>query len=73
MNLEEQPERYVEPEVEVWMPRPRRMSRDSVVCGRFSETIVRTAPRARVIGRGRMEARRWKQRPGREVRMYEKA
>lgn len=34
------------------------MSRDSVVCGRLREMIVRPAIKASVIGRGRMEAMR---------------
>lgn len=58
INRLEEPLRYVEPEVEVWMPRPRRMSRDSVVWGRLRETIVRPATKASVIGKGKMEARR---------------
>ena len=58
MNLDEEPDRYVEPEVEVWMPKPRRMSRDSVVCGRLRDSIARTATIAEVRGRGRMETMR---------------
>lgn len=59
--------RYVEDEVRVWMPRPRRMSSDSVVWMRRILAYETAPASGRSAGRATSEARCVKRAPRREV------